>query len=80
MNAQGDFGTVTGLVIENCLLGGGGWVLNIRKIGAHPVIGTVIRNNVFHDKGGYGYGAIDATGTIIAGNTDLTGKNIDSLI
>lgn len=80
INAQGDFGTVTGLVIDSCLLGGGGWVLNIRKIGAHPVTGTVITNNTFADKGGFGYGAIDAVLTTITGNVDATGNNIDSQI
>ncbi|MDQ2958285.1 MAG: hypothetical protein M3Y42_15130, partial [Actinomycetota bacterium] len=79
VNVQGDFGTVTNVVIDNNLLNGGGWILNIRKIGAHPVTGTVVTSNDFGAQYGFGFGAIDAPSTTVKGNVlQSTGKNIDN--
>jgi len=79
LNVQGDFGPVSGTVLKNSLVNGGGWTLNIRSLAA-SVTGTVLTNNRFGDTHGYGYAAIDdGTTSQISGNVrDATGVNIDS--
>ena len=81
VNVQGDFGAISNVVIDDNLLNGGGWNLNIRGGGANPVAHTSITGNHFGGEYGYGYGAIDAPSTTILHNVlDPAHTNIDSLI
>jgi hypothetical protein len=78
-NVQGDFAAVISPTLSNSLLDGGGYTVNVRGIGAHPVTGAVLSGNRFGKDHAYGYSADDATGTTASGNVaDATGKNIDS--
>jgi hypothetical protein len=78
VNVQGDFGSISGTIINNNWFGGGGWTLNIRgtDTGAHPVTNTAINKNTFGRMGGFGYVVNTSTGTTGSGNVDSAGKTV----
>jgi len=80
INLQGTDAAITNTVVDNNLLSGGGWIVNIRSIGAFPVSGTQLTGNRFVDTGNLGPGAVDSgTCSLVSGNVwDVSGINVDS--
>ena len=78
VNVQAAFAPVRATTIENNLIQGGGWQLNIRSLDG-PVTDTTILNNRFGEDRRYGYAALDVgTVGLVRGNVrDTTGETID---